>query len=170
MKNLIYIPIFISVLFSFLYTGCENADMHKSSIEDTRKITNRHVDDCDECPNMDDCCCTLTLIFGDEIMFQTCGTTDGDAATCDTETPMGCETISGKWNSTHTLSNTEPTVHFCMAEISGFLLKSLTAGTLILTLTCQTDQTNPQTIQITFTGPGSKYFEVNGDCVVTECP
>ncbi len=154
----------------FMTSSCETAETQKTTPSGNEKITKRVVDECEECPNMDDCCCTLTLLTSNAVMFQTCGTTDGDASTCDTETPMGCETISGKWNSTFELSTSEPTVHFCMAEISGFLLKSVTAGTVVLTLTCQTDQTNPQTIQITFTGPGSKYFEVNSDCEVSECP
>ncbi len=74
--------------------GCEKADLQKSTPNDRVKITSRGIDDCSECPNIDDCCCRLTYTGSSEVMLKICGTTDGDAITCQADQD-GCETIDG---------------------------------------------------------------------------
>src|SRR6187402_1886928 len=113
MKNLVYIPIFISVLFSFLYTGCEKADLQKSSALDDQKITERYVDACNECPNEEDCCGRILFVSGGSIFFYTCGTTDGDAGAC-SDAVDGCMTIDGVKNSEIPMSTVNEYRLLCM--------------------------------------------------------
>jgi hypothetical protein len=120
---------------------------------------------------MDDCCCVLTFVSGDEGNYKLCGTTDGDATTCAVDpAPGSCPTIDGLQHSFFELDSDDD-LHeiFCMAENTAFELRRFTTGGATLTLTCQVGQTNPQTVNITFTGPGKRYFEVNGDCEVSDC-
>lgn len=151
--------------------ACERTELQKS-INDSEKIKQRLVEDCEECPNMDDCCCALALVNPqNEITIQLCGTTDGDQATCDAgDPPGGCEEIDGLGQSSFTLNEGQPRVYFCMQEVHGLLIKAtVVSGTVNLTFTCQVGLANPQTINIQFTSTGSKFFEVSDGCIVGEC-
>lgn len=169
MKNLVYIPIFISVLFSFLYTGCENAELQKSALNDTMQIETRGA--CFACAGANECCGLLTITGGTgSHEFKICGTVDGDAITCESD-PTPCSVpVNGLEHTSFILSTGGTTSHvFCIAENSGIVISHLDAGTVNMTLTFQYGQGTPQTINVTFNGIEKKEFEADGDCVVSEC-
>jgi hypothetical protein len=169
MKNSIFLLLCTCSCLIFLTLGCDETQLQTPSLSETAKIDLR-VDDCEDCPNMDDCCCVLTITSGAPKNYKLCGTTDGDATTCEVDpAPGSCSTIDGLQHSFFTLTNMEPTELFCMAPNTSFELRQLSAGMATLTLTCQVGETNPQTVNITFTGQDRRYFEVNGDCEVSDC-
>jgi len=167
MKNPFSTIMFISVLFSFLYTGCEKADLQKSTVLDDKRITERYVDACNECPNMEDCCGRILFVSGSSISFYTCGTTDGDAAAC-SDAVTGCMTIDGVKNSEIALDSGYRLV--CMEENHSFYLRvSAVTGTVVLNITFQHGQTSPQSINVSISSPGTYAFTVDGDCEVMQC-
>ena len=166
MKTKLFNYIIFCLCLCLTYS-CEKADLQKSIPNDKGYVTYR-VADCTQCP-ANDCCCTLRLTSDNEVILQLCGTTDGDAGICETETPNGCETISGLTHSSITFDANNRTKLFCMSQFKGVMIKCMTSGTHTFTLTCQ--QSSPsQTINVTFTSPGTQYFEVVNGCVVAPCP
>ena len=167
MKNLFNNIIFISVLFSFLYTGCENADLQKSTVLDDKRLTERYVDACNECPNEEDCCGRILFVSGPPITFYTCGTTDGDAAAC-SDAVTGCMTIDGVKNSEIIFE--DGYLLLCMEENHSFYLRVTDfTNTVVLNITFQLGQISPQSINVTISGPGTYAFTVDDDCVVSQC-
>jgi hypothetical protein len=169
MKNFIFLLLRMSSCLIFLTLGCDETQLQTPSLSGDAKVDLR-VDDCEDCPNMDDCCCVLTYVSGVQGEYKLCGTTDGDATTCEVDpAPGSCSTIDGLQHSFFELKSGETTELFCMAENTAFELRKLNGGNASLTLTCQVGETNPQTVNITFTGQDRRYFEVNGDCEVEDC-
>lgn len=169
MNNTNKIFIFITVLLSFLVIGCEQqADLTKSAMKDIIPLSTRGVDDCSECPNMDDCCCKLTYSGSGTIMLKICGTTDGDATTCQDDVD-GCETIDGLSHSYFELSPGEQIELFCMLMVRGFYIENLTGSTVNLTLTCQSGALSPQTLIISIPAYSTKYYQTDSECEVEEC-
>lgn len=150
-------------------SGCEQkADLTKSAPSDLEQLSTRGVDDCSECPNMDDCCCKLTYTGIPNVTLKICGTTDGDATTCQADVD-GCETIDGLSHSSFVLSSGEQIELFCMLMVRGFYIENLTSNTVNLTLTCQAGATSPQTLIISIPGNSRKYYQTNSECEVEEC-
>jgi hypothetical protein len=167
--------------FSFKYTivvlclcltySCEKADIQSTSTTSNVKITNRWVDECGDCPNVDDCCCRIELISGEFIEFETCGTTDGDVATC-TDDLDGCFEIDGKKNSNAELIEIiQPRLLFCMEENHSFIITvfDLDPNGVVINITCQAGSIGPQSINVPISAPGKYAFSVNGDCEIEQC-
>jgi hypothetical protein len=168
MKITIYYLTFICSIFILLTIGCESSDLQKSSYKNKEKIAQRGIDDCSECPNVDDCCCLLRYTGLATVTLKICGTTDGDAATCMADVD-GCETIDGLSHSQFTLSTGSQIELFCMLMVRGFCVENLGSGTANLQLTCQVGQTSPQTLNISIPGFGRKCYQTNAECEVEEC-
>ena len=169
MKNLFNNIIFISVLFSFLYTGCEKAELQKSVLNDPVQIETRGA--CLTCAGANECCGLLTFTSGTGTHeFKICGTLDGDAITCESD-PTPCDgPVNGLQHTSFFLSTSGTSSHvFCIAENTGIVISHLNTGTVNLSLTFQYGQGTPQTINITFNGIEKKEFEADGDCVVSAC-
>ena len=162
------------ILFCFclivITFSCEKADLQRSTVLDDKKITERWVDECGDCPNIADCCCAITLVSGTSITFETCGTADGDAAACSDEI-MGCLEIDGLKNSSTTLFE-EDRLLFCMEENHSFLVKVsfVSTGGVVLNITCQVGALSPQSINVPITSIGTYAFSVNDDCEISVCP
>jgi hypothetical protein len=158
----------VSLMLLILGYSCENADLNKPVVSDSQKITERYVDDCEDCPNMDDCCCEVTWVSGNQIEFEICGTTDGDAAACSDDIDP-CSTIDGLKNSAESFSSTSDRMLFCMVEGQSFTIKALNTLGATLNVGCQYGQLNAQSINVVFNGPGTKAISVNGTCEVEQC-
>ncbi len=170
MKFTFNFSIFITLLLSSLMIGCEQkAELAETLPLDNQAITNRYVDECGDCPNMDDCCGRILFVSGHSITFETCGTTDGDAASCSDDID-GCLDIDGLKNSSSSLSGTGQYKLLCMEENHSFHIKvSNVDGPVVLNITFQHGQVFPQSINVTITTTGTYAFSVDGDCEVTQC-
>lgn len=162
--------IFITLLLSFLMIGCEQkAEFANALPQYEHAITNRYVDECGDCPNMDDCCGRILFASGIAISFETCGTTDGDAAAC-SDNLGTCLTIDGLKNSSTTMDDVDEYRLICMEEDHGFFIKvTSVTGTVVLNITLQHGQLSPQSINVTITSTGTYGFSVNDDCEVSQC-
>jgi hypothetical protein len=168
MKYSLIINIMICFFLLSISSGCERAEIQKSSVRNNEKITPR-VEDCESCPNVDDCCCSVTFLSGSTSTYKLCGTTDGDAVNCSVDEVCN-GTINGLEHTLFTLNSTTNTHElFCMAPNTAFAFANVLGGAASIQLTCQHGQTSPQTVNVVFTGPGRKYYAVNGDCEVSEC-
>ncbi len=167
MKNNHYFYILLTLLLSTLMIGCEQkTELANALPHDDLAITNRYVDECDDCPNMDDCCCEISWVSG-SVEFELCGTSDGDGAAC-SDIISGCTTIDGLKNSSITFASSQSKL-FCMAESQSFIIKNLGSSSGTLNVSCQYGQLSPQSINVVFTGPGTRVVSVDGDCEVSQC-
>jgi hypothetical protein len=164
MKNNLFC--FILVLMSFTI-ACDKSEIQKAAL----KIEARDhcIDDCDECPP-DDCCCTVELLSGGPTTLHFCGTTGPCLSTmvCGAASLGNCPDISG-FRESITLLNTSDRDLFCAAKNAPFGI-SVASGTPTIRITCQTGQTNPQSVTITLNTPPDKPFWSTGnDCSLTNC-
>ncbi len=151
-------------------SGCEQkADLTKSMLNDEEQIETRAA--CTQCSGANDCCGLLTITGGTgSHEFKICGTTDGDAITCESD-PSPCSgDVNGLQHTSFFLSTGGTTSHvFCIAENTGIVISHLNTGTVNLSLTFQYGQGTPQTINISFNGIEKKEYEADGDCIVSAC-
>jgi hypothetical protein len=159
--------LFCSCLIALTYS-CEKAEIQKSVPNDSEKITQRLVDECDDCPNMDDCCCQISWVSGEQLEIDICGSTDGDVASCSDDLGT-CSTIDGRKSSTFILNMNNPRELFCMMENRGFRIKYYGSGTANGNVSCQYGQLAPQSINFQFNGPGTKAFSTDGECELEQC-
>lgn len=162
------------ILFCFcliaITFSCEKADLQKSLPKDNVKITNRVADDCEDCPNVDDCCCSISIQSGEDADFQICGTTDGDAVNCSDDSGCTYE-VDGLQHSFFNLSGSNLTEIFCMAPTTAFWIKRTTlSGTTTIAITCQHGQGSPQVVNFVATGPFKRFYDVSDECELTGCP
>ena len=167
MKHQFLMPIFICSMMMIFASSCERADLQKSSLNNTERITQRD-EDCN-CPNIDDCCCSVTYLNGNSGTFKICGTTDGDAVSC--SVPDLCNnTINGLEHTSFPINSTPNQQElFCMAHNTAFQLALKMGGSITVVITCQHGQTSSQKDTVTFTVPGKIWFSVNDDCELTQC-
>lgn len=152
-------------------TGCERAELQKSSPIDNEKITSRG-DDCTDCP-VEDCCCFVELVAGSSATLIFCGTSGPEVSTqsCDFDVD-GCPTTSGYSFTTMLDDTNDPSEFFCMQKNTAFRI-AIANGSATLNVTCQYGQMNPQVLNFSLSsiaGPNRRYFTVDGDCELTECP
>jgi hypothetical protein len=147
--------------------GCEKADLQKSTT--VEKPISPRVDDCEECPNEDDCCCFVWLEENEtEATLRFCGTTDGTGP-CSGSTP--CDPDPNGGQQTIILdADTNPGQHFCVALAGSFWIynpnMSDDADVLI---TCQAGELSPQIIHRTVPADGTIYLDTNGSCELSDC-
>lgn len=152
--------------------GCEKADLQKSVPDTTTQLDTRG--DCDECPGANECCCIIEWLSGSETgEFSICGTSDGDAVTCTASST--CENdIDGLEHTFFELnSNSGHTYEkFCMDEGMAFKILRTDAGgqgTVYVRVSCTPNQGSPQWKLVSFTADGRAFFDVDEDCLLTEC-
>src|SRR6187455_2525111 len=108
-QNIIFCFCFMALSYS-----CEKAELQKSIPNDTVQVDPRG--DCLDCPALNECCCIIEWTGGVGGYFRLCGTSDGDAVTCEID-PSPCEyDIDGLQHSMFFLDGDNPTHNFCMAE------------------------------------------------------
>ena len=166
MKNT---TIFISVIFSFLYTGCEKADLQNSTPNDTVQITNRVVDDCEDCP-VDYCCCAIELYgFTDDAEISVCGFTNG-VYLCGTFDPPGtCANLTAGGEDIHLLDPNNIRVLVCKEENGVFRIFNNESFQITIRITCQFGSTNPQWVVLTIPAHTEVFYSTNGQCGLTAC-
>jgi len=145
-------------------TGCEKADLQKSTPNDTVQIEPRG--DCLDCPAMDECCCIIEWTGGDPGYFRICGTSDGDAVTCEID-PSPCDyDINGLQHSMFLLNSTNTTHNFCMNENAAFQIYrfALPTGATSVRINCRRNQLNPGWTMETFNDEDRSSYDVNGSC------
>jgi hypothetical protein len=151
--------------------ACEKSEVSSYRRDHQPPIENREVDDCDDCPNIDDCCCSVTLTGTTTgATLYLCGTTDPVLSSGCGPTSQGtCYTIQGE-DQTIVLDNqTHPRGLFCMQKNASFLIGSQTVGTVTFAITCQYGQFAPQTVNVSLTAPDKNFYTVNGDCELASC-
>lgn len=168
MKHSFFFVILTCSMLLMAMTACERSELQKSAINDTNSISTREVADCDDCP-IDHCCCGLQLVnTATPIFFRLCGTSDGTGS-CSYSPPGPCSSINGGGQS-KTLQFTDPKLLFCMAKgnsLSVWNTNLLTPA--IVTLTCQEDVANPQTILDTIPAGMTHFYLINNSCIGDEC-
>ena len=170
MKNLSNISIFISVLFAFLMSGCDQkAEVVILHPLDDVKIVYR------SCPNGGDCACYIAFknpSSNDEVTVTICGTTDGNAASCsEPDPPVTCEVIDGLAHSGITLNDDYPRHQFCMETEHGIRIDAVPMnGPDTLIISCQDGVLNADTTMIIIHYPATRvYIRTTAECEVPRC-
>ena len=171
MKNTHVFPILVCMLSLFLMTSCDKTELQKSSKEDL-KVTTR-TDDCDDCP-VGDCCCRIVYTSGPGVVLQMCGTTGSRLSTeqCGpiNDPPSPCPAIGTSYIlGPFTISSGSTSQYFCVPTNAAFMIGAISGSTSV-SITCQSGQTNPQTINTTLTSANRYYFETDGECGLSGCP
>ncbi|HEY3384947.1 MAG TPA: hypothetical protein VGK46_00465 [Saprospiraceae bacterium] len=165
MKNYQFLYILCFCLVSLSY-GCEKAELQKSIPNDTVQIDPRG--NCIDCPGMDECCCIIEWTGGDPGYFSICGTSDGDAATCEID-PSPCENdIDGLQHSMFFLGPNDLTHNFCMNENAAFQIYRFASpsGATSVRFHCRRNQFNPSWTTETFNEEDRSSYDVDGSCIL----
>lgn len=170
MKKISNFNILFSMTVLFILTACvqEENQSHATLIpNDDVELSNRG--DCDECPGANECCCVIEWLSGAEGYFSICGTSDGDAVTCTASS--SCENdIDGL---EHTSFQLDDGLYeeFCMEEDMAFRIQRTNTGTgtVYARVSCTSDQGSPQWKLVSFTPGARVFFDVDDDCLLTEC-
>jgi hypothetical protein len=164
MKNSLILYLLCFCLSAF-WMSCEKADLQKAS-KDDKSITER-TDDCENCP-IDDCCCAVELNGSSAADLIFCGTHSG-IGLCNFPNPPGpCSAFSN--GGTHfSLNSSTPYGVFCMVKGNSFSIYNNAVGSVSVKVSCQHDQTHPQTLTVTIPGGTYYYFLNNSDCELTQC-
>lgn len=160
-----------SFLICFLLISlisCEKVEIQKSTFPGSQ-IQQREIVECNECP-MGDCCCAVWLqdqIFGYADLYI-CGTTDG-IENCSGEATGGCSSFSGGGQELELIGNDTPRRGFCIEPGEAFWIANIGGSPAYIYVTCQYDQTGPQTLQLTIPATSRVYIGSNGECEIDPC-
>lgn len=144
--------------------GCEKAELKKSTPNDIGQVEPRG--DCNDCPGANECCCVIEWLSGDEGYFMICGTSDGDAVTCEIDpSPCGND-IDGLQHSMFYLNSDNRTHNFCMDENNALQIYrfGLPTGTSNVRISCRRDQLSPNWVIESFTDEDRSSYDVDGSC------
>lgn len=169
MKNLRLSIIFACFLTGFFYISCEKSGYtNEMELTDNQRISNRTVEECEDCPNAGDCCCAIESQNPDDfITLQLCGTSDG-AGACSGSAACGSSFIGGGQQITLQMGDYRKL--FCMGQGNAFWIKNLSMTTpASIYLTCQHDLTAPQILSITIPANSTYYYETVNACVLSGC-
>lgn len=152
-----------------LFQACEDSISRKSYTVYEGEPSILLRSGCEECPDMDECCCYVELNGDNNATLQFCGTSDG-GGTCTGTTVCGLISPSGGGQSITLNSFSNPRQHFCMLEGYPFwIYNASTTDDADITISCQGDITNPQEINIHLE-PGERfYYETDGSCLISGC-
>lgn len=169
MKNTNFFIILICYLFILGITSCERTDLQKSSPNDSGKIIPR-AEDCEDCPNVSDCCCAVWLEDPDQNAFlQLCGTTDGPNS-CSGSPICGILSPSGGGQTINLDDVNIPRANFCMLPGYPFWIYNYHGSDVSnIIISCQAGLTNPDTLHLHIPAGNRFYFETNGSCVLDPC-
>jgi hypothetical protein len=153
----------------FMLTSCDqNIDQHNTVLQPNDNTAIVARGNCDDCPDVDECCCIIEWLSGDPGYFKICGTSDGDAVTCEVD-PSPCENdIDGLQHSMFYLDGNTSIHHFCMNENTAFQISrfALPAGSSNVRFNCRRNQINPGWTIETFTDEDRSSYDVNGSCAL----
>lgn len=172
MKNPFLFYILACMTSIFLFFSCEQSELQtKVKADDTIPLTNRSgLEDCEDCP-IDDCCCVVEILSGSSVDILFCDVYSGKSgSTCGTFTPAApCGTISGISTTISLDMNLAPRSLFCVPPGGSFrMLKTMPAGNVLVRITCQYNQVNPDWENVPLsTNP--VYFYVDGECTLLGC-
>ncbi len=169
MKN-IFLNIMLCMISMLLLVACtqeSDTRINTQNANDNTPLTTRG--DCDDCPGDDECCCAVWLQPGaTSATLQFCGTSNGLSA-CLGAATGNCPSFTGG-GLFRDLDTDEPRKTFCVGENSPFYVRNLSATlTANIIITCQSDQTAPDTMWLQIAPSGFVYIETSNACVVTPC-
>ena len=158
----------ITVLYS-----CEKNPLHTSSndFQPGDNIFARWITDCEECLEIDDCCCGVELQFTTEsASLRICGTSDGASLCSFSMVPSPCSsTISGGGQST-TLNSSNVKDGFCLVPGNSFSITNFhSTASANIYVTCLFDETNGQRLTITIPPTETWFFDSDGNCEIARC-
>ena len=100
-------------------------------------------------------------------MLYLCGTSDG-LDNCSGEAVNNCDAFTGGGQALP-LDPGTPRRGLCIDPGKAFWIANTGGTTVNIYVTCQYDQTNPQTIPLTIPPYSRVYIGSNGECVIAEC-
>lgn len=172
MKNPFFNYTLLCMITMLIIPACENAEIH-SGRETQSPITSRG--DCDDCPDMDQCCCYVEIDPNDNnnsATIEICGTDATGGPTC-TGSAGSC--LSTNWNSGYispvTLTSpTNPRVDFCMELGTAFFIRNTHAtDEAKVKVSCQRGQASPQIISLTIAAGVRNIQKADTGCNLTDC-
>lgn len=154
-----------------VFSSCDQSEHQvKAQLDTTQQITNRTIEECDDCP-IDYCCCGMELI-SDNVSAQVlfCGAYFAMTGTpCGPISPGGsCSTISGT-SGTLTFPMIGSKHLFCVPSGGSFMIQNVSGFTIRIRFTCQYNETNPDEATITLTNNQIVYYQADGDCFISPC-
>lgn len=153
------------------YISCEKTGyLNQKEITDNQRISNRTVEDCEDCP-LDYCCCSIELWGTTTIApLNLCGFSNG-ASMCGTYNPPGnnCANFSGVGENILLESPDDRGVIVCKEENGVFRIANTSNNPVTLRMTCQADQTVPTFVIINIPGTSVVFYSTDDDCLLTEC-
>lgn len=151
--------------------ACDNTDIPVHHAKDGQSLTNR-TEDCTDCP-MNDCCCMMEYQSGaGDLFIEFCGSTGLRLSTevCELDNPPSpCDPIEGYYLGPVPLNGTITRQLFCMDENSSLVINVTGSGSVTVSITCQVDETSPQTINVTLTAGNRYFFNADGSCEIEQC-
>ncbi len=171
MKNLIQFSILFCMTILFMLTACDQGNDQNSPVllsNDNDPISNRG--DCDACPGANECCCVIEWLSGTGT-FKLCGTSDGDAVSCEITGSNCGNDIDGLEHTSFPLNVNNRREEFCMDEGMAFQVERIDAGIsdVYTRISCTNDAANPQWVYKTFPSSAKALYDVDDDCLLTEC-
>ena len=149
--------------------GCEKADLQKSTLNTEPQIQSREIIECSECP-MGDCCCAVWLqdpVFGYANLYI-CGSSYG-LGNWSVDAVGGCPPITGGGQGLELVGGGTFRRGFCVDPGDAFWVYNLEDEDADVYITCEYDETFPQTLQLTIPANSRVYIGSNGACEIEEC-
>ena len=169
MNHLRYSIIFACFLIGLFTLSCEKTGLQTTDASH-QKISSRSVEECEDCPNDDDCCCAVELQnpTTQDALLSLCGTSDG-ASACSEIAVGTCSAISGGGQVIYIQPGDSRRL-FCMGPGNPLRIRNLnSSANANIFLTCQHGQTNAQIVPLSIPPSTSVFYGVGGTCLLTEC-
>jgi hypothetical protein len=156
----------------FFLPSCEKNEFRKTYVSGTNEFPILPRGDCDDCPDEDECCCTISLDNGDNFAsLGLCGTSDGNVVTSCPSLPCVASQYALKDHSFTLSTPFNFKYDFCAFENSEFFIRNVHPTDVAnVNITCQRGQSTPQNISLQLQANGGRaYITTNGSCEVNEC-
>lgn len=155
-------------IISIAMIGCEKSDSSTGK-EVQPIITTRG--DCDDCPDLDQCCCCVEIDPNDNnnsASIEFCGI--DDAGNCTGSEGTCLSTSFNQGYDSDLLTSSNPRLEFCIELGTAFFVRN-THGSdnASVKVSCQRGEANPEIISFTL-GPGVRNIQkVDTGCSLTDC-
>jgi hypothetical protein len=162
--------VILACMTCFFYNSCEKSGYtNEIGLNDNQRISNRTVEDCEDCPNITDCCCAVELQDDDDVItLHLCGTSDG-ASACTGLDNCGATFTGGGQQFTLQLGDSRRL--FCVGQGNSFWIRNLhPSKPADLYITCQAGLTSPQIDTISIPSSLYWYYDTDNSCELTYCP
>lgn len=156
----------------FLISACDHAEISKSISQESQiPITSRG--DCDDCGDMDQCCCYVEIDASDNnnsAAIELCGT-DGGTGTCSS---FSHSCFASTWSpDSYNLMLSSPSFprqDFCLLTTSVIQIRNTSStDPATIKFSCTRGQANPQVLTFTVAANGRVQYESGSDCLLTLC-